>query len=253
MNDKRALFIPDAHDTAPNKRGIAIERLKNIAAADPVTINRKNMKQQLNVILAAKLVLTANMHPKLLDESGALAAREILIMFENSFADRKDVQLTDKLKAELSGIANWAIAGLQRLRANKGEFTIGAKGQKALDDLKAEQSVALRFSNACCDVTRDSDDIVPLSLAYRAYELWAQEVEGLKPSQRRDKTAFREDMVAALRKLGVRYAENQVRWHDPLMPIQRRGEQIKNRFVGLKLKREGHPDCGRGPVSPEWG
>ena len=108
-NDKRALFIPDAHDVVNTKRGVALERLKNIAAGDPVTINRKFIKQDLDVPLTAKIVLTANVHPKLLDKSGALAAREVLVMFERSFADRKDVELTDKLLIELSGIANWAI------------------------------------------------------------------------------------------------------------------------------------------------
>ena len=124
-----------------------MERLKSIAAGDPVTINRKFVKQDLDVPLAAKIVLTANVHPKLLDESGALAAREVLVMFERSFADRKDVGLTDKLLTELPGIANWAIEGLHQLRIQQGQFTIGARGAKALEDLKAEQSTALRFAN----------------------------------------------------------------------------------------------------------
>ena len=85
------------HMMTSNKRGVAVERLKSIAAGDPITINRKFIKQDLDVPLVAKIVLTANVHPKLLDESGALAAREVLVMFERSFADRKDVGLTDKL------------------------------------------------------------------------------------------------------------------------------------------------------------
>ena len=248
-NDKRALFIPDAHDVVSNKRGVAVERLKSIAAGDPVTINRKFVKQDLDVPLAAKIVLTANVHPKLLDESGALAAREVLVMFERSFADRKDVGLTDKLLTELPGIANWAIEGLHRLRIQQGQFTIGARGAKALEDLKAEQSTALRFANSCCDITGDKADVLPLNLAYRAYTDWALHDEGLNLRQRRDKTAFKEDMVAALRKRGMRWAEKQMRWHDPHLPHRREGERIKHRFVGIRLKRHAHPDL-MGDIDP---
>lgn len=243
FGDKRVLFVPDAHDVPRDKRGLALERLKSIAAGDPITVNRKGIKQVLDARLVTKIVLTANQHPKLLDESGALAAREILIMFERSFADRKDPDLTSKLLSELSGIANWAIQGLRRLRSNNGEFSIGERGAKLLDDLKAEQSTALRFANACCDVTGDKDDLMPLPLAYRAYLEWATDVEGLHPRQRRDKTAFKEDMMAALRKRGVTWAENQVRWHDPALTRRREGNRIKHRFVGVKLRREAHPDA----------
>lgn len=247
--DKRALFVPDAHDVQSNKRGPALERLKSIAAGDPITINRKGIKQDLDARLVAKIVLTANQHPKLLDESGALAAREVLIMFERSFADRKDPELTEKLLLELPGIANWAIRGLMQLRSRGGEFTIGERGAKLLENLKAEQSTALRFAQACCEVTGEKSDVLPLALAYRAYQHWAICVEGLQPRLRRDKTGFREDMVAAVRKDGVTLAENQVRWRDPCLPRHQQSGRIKHRFVGIRLKREAHPDV----LDDDWG
>jgi P4 family phage/plasmid primase-like protien len=247
LDDKRLIGVPDAHDTAANKRGMAIERLKSISAGDPVTINRKNLKQQPDVILPAKIVLTANEHPNLLDESGALANREILILFENSFhGSRRDVHLTDKLKDELSGIANWAIAGLRRLRKNGGQFALGDEGKAAHEELAASQSIALRFASAALDLTGDPDDVVPVALAFAAYEHWASFDEGLNPRQRRDKTGFRKDMVAALRKHGVRFAKNQVRWHDPNKPQRRTGERVKHRFVGMRLKRDAAASVGFG-------
>ncbi|MGM4924382.1 DNA primase family protein [Tardiphaga sp. 804_B3_N1_9] len=237
LDDKRLISVPDAHDTHASKRGTAIERLKSIAAGDPITINRKGTKQQLNVKLPAKIVLTANQHPNLLDESGALAAREIPIMFENSFnGAARDINLTTKLLGELPGIANWAIEGLRRLRQNGGQFTIGAKGRAALEDLEVSQSIALRFAAACLEITGDSNDIIPLAVAYAAYENWASDIEGLNPRQRRDKTAFRKDMVASLQKRGVAWADNQVRWHKPGGPKRGIGERVKHRFVGVRLK-----------------
>jgi hypothetical protein len=145
LTDKRAVFIPDAHDANLEKRSSAIERIKSITGNDEVSVNRKN-KPFLFVKVPAKIVLVANKHPKFLDESGALADREIVLVFESTFATVKDTELGHKLKAEWSGIANWAIEGLRRLRANGNRFTIGERGRKAQQELAESQSPALRFA-----------------------------------------------------------------------------------------------------------
>ena len=56
-------------------------------------------------------------------------------------------------------------------------------------------------------------------------------------------------MIAALRKQGMRWAEKQMRWHDPHLPHRREGERIKHRFVGIRLKRHAHPDL-MGDIDP---
>jgi len=110
-------------DADLSRRSAAIERIKSITGNDEVSVNRKN-KSILSVKIPAKIIMVANKHSKFLDESGALADREIMLVFEASFAKVKDTELGGKLKAELSGIANWAIEGLRRLRANGNRFTI---------------------------------------------------------------------------------------------------------------------------------
>jgi phage/plasmid-associated DNA primase len=218
-----------------------VERIKTIAGGDPISINCKNKKQKLGVVLAAKIVIVANQHPKFLDESGALGERENVILFERYFKrEERDLQLTAKLKRELPGIANWAIEGLRRLRAN-GEFSIVGRAAKTKADLTRQQATALRFGEECLTITGNKADMVPLKLAYDAYRLWAAE-EGLAKSKIRDKTAFQDDMIAALRKHGVGFAEKQTRWHDPHLPHDGEGTRIKHRFIGVKLNRAAHPD-----------
>ena len=145
VTDKRVIFIPDAHDADLSRRSAAIERIKSITGNDEVSVNRKN-QSILSVKIPAKIIMVANKHPKFLDESGALADREIMLMFEASFAKVKDTELGHKLKVELSGIANWAIEGLRRLRANGNRFTIGERGRKAQQELAefAEPGAAVR-------------------------------------------------------------------------------------------------------------
>jgi P4 family phage/plasmid primase-like protien len=134
LTDKRAIFIPDAHDADLSRRSAAIERIKSITGNDEVSVNRKN-QSILSVKIPAKIILVANKHPKFLDESGALADRELVLVFESSFAKVKDTELGGKLKGELSGIANWALEGLRRLRANGNRFTVGERGLKAQREL----------------------------------------------------------------------------------------------------------------------
>jgi P4 family phage/plasmid primase-like protien len=231
LMDKRAIFIPDAHDADLSRRSAAIERIKSITGSDEVSVNRKN-QSVLSVKIPAKIVLVANRHPKFLDESGALADRELMIVFERSFAAVKDTELGTKLRAELSGIANWAIAGVRRLRANGRRFTIGERGRKAQSDLAEAQSPALRFTNDCLIVTGDAKDAVPLAYVFEAYEHWASTVESMSARERRNRTDFRTDLIAALGERGVTYTGKSRRWRNP------RGisESRTKWFIGLRLK-----------------
>jgi hypothetical protein len=160
--DAKLLLVPDAHDTELTKRSVALDRLKSITGQDEISVNRKGLKI-ITARVPARIVIAANRHPKFLDDSGALAARELVLVFERSFEGHEDRDLSSKLRAELPGIANRALAGLRRLRANGGKFTVGAKGRAAARELAESQSPALRFTKACLLVTGIESDFEPLN------------------------------------------------------------------------------------------
>jgi len=235
---RKLITIPDAHDTEKSKRGHALERIKSISGGDPLSVNRKNKPMITSLRILARIVLVANKFPKFLDESGALAHRVVLLAFTESFVGKEDTELGNKLKAELSGIANWAIEGLRRLRANGNRFTIGELGRTAHKDLAESQSVALRFANECLDVTGNKADAVPLSVVYAVYEHWALCVENLGNRERRNRTDFRTDFIAALAARGVRYdAKMAKRWRDPNDDHKHGNGEVKRRWLtGFRLK-----------------
>ena len=71
--------------------------------------------------------------------------RDRIIDFERAVPpERRDRRLPDKLVAEISGITNWAIAGLARLRPN-GRFTVPAKMATTLNQYRRENSKTLGF------------------------------------------------------------------------------------------------------------
>lgn len=232
LTDKKLVIVPDASDTEASRRAVALDRIKAISGGDIVSVNRKGLKIITDRI-PARLAIAANRHPRFLDDSGALAARELLITFERSFVGKEDRDLSAKLRDELPGIANAALAALKRLRANGGRFTIGARGAAALRDLAESQSPALRFAKLHLNMTGDADDFTPLDIAFERYETWAME-ESLGARERRDRDSFKNDIVAALGARGVRYVRK--RWRDPQSGSAHGGSPRVRGFTGLRMR-----------------
>jgi phage/plasmid-associated DNA primase len=235
--------LPSKGNTRSKPVGHALKRARALSGTgnDEVSVNRKN-KSSLSVRIPAKIVLVANKHPKFLDESGALADRELMLVFESSFPKVKDTELGGKLKAESSGIANWAIEGLRRLRANGNRFTIGERGRKAQQELAESQSPALRFANDCLVVTGDPVNFVPLDIAFAAYDHWATFVEQMGSREKRNRTDFRCDLMATLAERGVRY--NQRRWRDPDAALKHGNGKVTRGLSG------GQDEAGRNSSLP---
>jgi P4 family phage/plasmid primase-like protien len=196
--DKRMMLVPDAHDTEVRRRTVALARIKGIVGRDEVSVNGKNVKIA-SAIVPVRLVMVANRHPSFIDESGALAQRELLLTFGNSFAGREDRDLSYKLERELSGIANRALKGLDRLRKNQNKFTVGKAMEDATEQLRRDQSPALDFALSYLKVTRNHDDFIPDSRLYEMYSEYCKE-KGISGRLRRRLNDLKADLVAALGK-----------------------------------------------------
>jgi phage/plasmid-associated DNA primase len=214
--DKRLMLIPDAHDCEVRQRSVVLARIKGIVGNDELSVNGKNVKIA-SAKVPVRIIMVANRHPSFIDESGALSLRELLISFGNSFADRMDVHLSKKLEKELSGIANRALAGLARLRANKNQFTVGAAMQEATTQLRRLQSPALDFAMSCLKLTRDDNDFVSDDRLYDLYIDWCKD-KGVTGRLRRSCSNLKTDLIAAL--------GNDVRWTQRRVSVDRYGYKM---------------------------
>ncbi len=87
-----------------------------------------------------KLILAANIFPKITDHSSAFYQRLLVVPCERRFGEHeKDRLLNDKLKQELPGIFNWMVRGLHRLK-ERGSFTQYDFMIKAVEDLENENT-----------------------------------------------------------------------------------------------------------------
>jgi len=126
------------------------ENLLRVSGEDSISVQRKFLTDWTGE-LPTRFVLFSNELPTLLDASGALASRIVLIETRQSFYGKEDLRLTDKLLDELPGILIWAIAGLHRLRI-RGQFVQPASSLEALDQLELLGSPIKAFIADRCRV-----------------------------------------------------------------------------------------------------
>lgn len=98
--------------------------LKEIIDGNPVTAEQKG-KDPYTLQPRTRLLFAANRAPKRVREDEAFWNRWLTVVFPKSVPPEEQTdkqELMDQLTAELPGILNWALGGLDRLREN-GSFT----------------------------------------------------------------------------------------------------------------------------------
>ena len=148
MIGKSLAIIADARLSGQRNHQVVVERLLSISGEDALDIDRKYKAPWTGRLLARLLILT-NELPALVDPSGALASRFIIISFTETFYGREDTELTEKLFAELPGILNWALDGLDRLH-DRGRFIQPDSGRARVDELEALTSPVGAFLRERC-------------------------------------------------------------------------------------------------------
>jgi putative DNA primase/helicase len=195
--NKAVALVGEVELSANPQRAKIVEVLKSIIGEDSISINKKYDAQFPSLRLPTRFVIASNSVPRLLDASGALAHRFLFVPFEMSFVGREDIHLEEKLLAELPGIANWALAGLKRLRAAGGKFTLGAGHKRLASQYAADTSPIMAWVRSEMVVHRRADpgDLPPECLtsasvsigktdAYELYVEWCEshDIEPTRPA-----------------------------------------------------------------------
>lgn len=98
--------------------------LKKISDGEPLTANQK-YETPFEFVPIGKIWWSMNHLPRITDTTMSIWRRFKIIPFRRSFSEKDgsaDINLVDKLMAELPGILNWALLGWERL-LNTGRFT----------------------------------------------------------------------------------------------------------------------------------
>lgn len=193
--NKTVLFIGDAHSVSGPDKNRILDRLMSITGNDSLTIGRL-YKQSFTGQLPGRITIAANTIPAFYDDSGAFGNRLLLLPFNRSFLGSEDPTLLTRLLAELPGICNWAIEGLQRLRAT-GRFTEPAICREERDEMMEQQAPLLAFIREECELIPMGR--VSTSDVYNRYSLWCTQnsMKAVNPVR------FTRELKSTLRSHGV--------------------------------------------------
>jgi putative DNA primase/helicase len=193
---KSLAIISDARFVSKNGN-VVVERLLAISGEDTLTINRK-YRDQWTGKLPSRLHVISNELPKLGDASTAIVGRMVLLIVSRSWLGKEDHALEQKLCAELSGILNWALEGLQRLTVTNGNrFTRVATADEAILMMRDLASPVAAFVREQCET--GSDQQVAVDELYGAFKVWAENNGHARPT----KQLFGRDLRAAVPSIRV--------------------------------------------------
>jgi putative DNA primase/helicase len=188
---KPLAIISDARFTGRNS-GMMVERLLSISGEDTLTVNRK-YRDQWTGKLPSRLHIISNELPKLGDASTAIVGRIVLLLLSRSWLGQEDHRLEARLHAELPGILNWSLAGLERLTVeNENCFTRLASAEEAIMAMRDLASPVAAFVRERCDTGPDKE--IAVDDLYAAYKAWCED-NGHTKSQ---KAVFGRDLRAAI-------------------------------------------------------
>jgi putative DNA primase/helicase len=185
---KPVAIIPDARMGHKSDLAAIAERLLSISGEDLQNVDRK-FQEPWSGYLPTRFVIISNELPRFTDASGALASRFIVLMLQKSFYGKENPDLTAALCEELPGIFNWALDGLQSLRA-RGRFIQPQTGREAIQELEDLASPVGAFVRDCC--TLGPDKTAPVDALYNRYRRWCLD-DGRTPLS---KSMFGRDLKA---------------------------------------------------------
>lgn len=168
--DQSLAVISDARLSGRTDQAVVVERLLAISGEDLLTVDRKYQKAWTGGLKTRVLMLT-NELPRLMDGSGALASRFVVLTMTESFYGKEDVELFNRLMPELPAILRWALDGWDRLRA-RGHFLQPASSEAAIRDLEDLGSPMGAFVRECCVAEPEAE--TPIARLYEHWVRWCK-------------------------------------------------------------------------------
>lgn len=142
---------------------------KVITSGETVSCNQKHIPT-FEFIPKCKIVLAANIFPKITDHSSAFYQRLLLIPCNRRFSEaEKNRLLHRQLKEELPGIFNWACEGLWRLK-KRGQFEQHEFMREAVEELEDENNPSNLFFSEHIDIVLG--EYIEKGELYERYKEW---------------------------------------------------------------------------------
>lgn len=157
IKGKAINIVPDlAKDTVFSDGGF--KRL--VSTGDMVKLDQK-FKAAESYVPTAKHIFATNNLPVIKDVTDAVFERLLFLTFDVRIPrSKQDRSLERKLKAELSGILNWAVEGARKLHINEGHWPRVASSEAMIRSYKEDQNALIFYINEAEEVVYDPNTFV---------------------------------------------------------------------------------------------
>src|SRR4029077_15335407 len=171
---KSLLYGADVSDNFLNHRGASI--LKSLTGGDPTTLEFKNSNEAPGIVCKFNIVVTCNsrLTVHLEGDTSAWRRRLAIIEYRNPKPEEVVADLSEQILArEASGVLNWMLTGVEKIRADAWQLHLTPAQQKLVDDLLLESESHIVFVRE--SLARDDDAQLTVSECYAAYVQFCNE------------------------------------------------------------------------------
>lgn len=152
---------------------LAEQKIKQATGDDPITC-RFLRKEFFEYIPQFKIWMAVNRMPGIKGVDYGIRRRLMVIPFGAKFdGSRRDDSLKDKLVAELPGILNWALEGLETWKELGLRQIVPAAMTEAIENYKEETDVMGQWVEESLEMCGESEG-EPASSLFDSYKVWAQ-------------------------------------------------------------------------------
>lgn len=151
----------------------AISKILSITGEDKLHIDRK-YKTPWTGTVPTRMMLLSNEMPWFKDSSSAIVGRMLLLVFKQSFLGREDHTLEVRLRQELAGIFNWALAGYRELVIADGRFVAPGSSREVLEEFGESVSPIGTWLRENYEPGTEADEMGSGGL-YLAWCAWCEE------------------------------------------------------------------------------
>ena len=165
---KTLLYGADVPEDFLNQRGASV--LKSLTGYDPVTLEFKNSNESPSIICRFNVIVTCNsrLTVHLEGDTDAWRRRLAMIPYHKPKPERVIADLDQQiLQKESSGVLNWMLAGLDKIRADDWQLRLTANQQGAVDNLLLESDGHAVFARDC--LRRDASQSLTVPDCFAAY------------------------------------------------------------------------------------
>jgi P4 family phage/plasmid primase-like protien len=142
-----------------------------IISGEPLQVERK-YRDPYDLIPHAKIAWAMNELPRVADANSGLFRRVKVVKFAQIPEHQRDPVVKQRIQAEGTGILNWALEGLARLRG-RGHFEVPTSVVDATQHFQSANDVPATFLEEAC-IREDGAKMTGAQL-YATYKLWCEE------------------------------------------------------------------------------